>query len=253
MMVLPCEIMVMERSFPIDAVRASIKRMMDESGDKPKPLAAKLKLSETGIRDIFLPKTKSISAPKLDAIARHYGVTVDDILAGRASMKTDRVSYPRDVGSTEKIRSLGNVASGVWLEQSMTMELPEDEWDYVEYDRSAGDPGIENLFSVRPIGDSMDIRFPGEPDLICRWVKFGFADVEVGKYYIIEREAHDLREMTCKRLEISMDGSEWLLCSESSNPKWAEPIRIKRSLSDEHVDNGVSIIGRVIRSVTRFD
>lgn len=74
-----------KQPFPIDAVRQSIRRMMDERGDKAKPLAIGLGLSETGIRDIFLEKTKSVGGPKLAVIARYYGVTVDEIMAGTAT------------------------------------------------------------------------------------------------------------------------------------------------------------------------
>lgn len=75
----------MKSRFPIEAVRQSIQRLMDECGDKPKPLAAKLHLSVNGIRDVFLEKTKSVGGPKLAAIANHYDVSVDDILAGTAT------------------------------------------------------------------------------------------------------------------------------------------------------------------------
>lgn len=78
---------VARQPFPIDAVRASIERLMSEADDRPKPLAKKLGLSETGIRDIFLEKTKSIGGPKLTAIANHYGVTTEAILSGTATTR----------------------------------------------------------------------------------------------------------------------------------------------------------------------
>src|SRR5690606_10567278 len=80
-----CENAQMRGKFPIEAVRCSISRLMDECGDKPKPLAAKLGISDNGIRDVFLEKTKSVGGPKLAAIARHYNVSVDDILSGEAT------------------------------------------------------------------------------------------------------------------------------------------------------------------------
>lgn len=73
------------RPFPIDAVRRSVTRLMAETGAKPKPLAEKIGISPTGIRDIFLPKTKSVGGPKLAAIAKHFGVTVESIMAGAAT------------------------------------------------------------------------------------------------------------------------------------------------------------------------
>ena len=82
----PCDKAHMaKQAFPIEEVRRSIRRLMDERGDKPKPLATGLGMSETGIRDIFLAKTKSVGGPNLATIARYYGVTVEEIMAGTAT------------------------------------------------------------------------------------------------------------------------------------------------------------------------
>jgi transcriptional regulator with XRE-family HTH domain len=72
--------------FPIEKVRVALQRLMEQRGEKPKPLAAKLGLSETGIRDVFLEKTKSVTTPKLTAIASYFGVTVDQLLDGTAGL-----------------------------------------------------------------------------------------------------------------------------------------------------------------------
>lgn len=80
-----CDNALMRKAFPMDAVRTSLQRLMDETGERPKPLAAKLCLSQNGIRDVFLEKTKSVSGPKLTAIAQYFNVAVDDLLAGTAT------------------------------------------------------------------------------------------------------------------------------------------------------------------------
>lgn len=145
---------------------------------------------------------------------------------------------------------LGKAAAGVWLEQSFRdPEITET----VIYDRFAGDPGADNLFAITPEGDSMDLKWPEPVKLIFRWVKFGFADVAPGNYVLVERENHDLYEMTCKRLEIDEETGDFLLVSESSNPKFREPIRVPRSPEDgDHVDTGISIIGKLVRAVQDF-
>jgi len=84
-----CDLTHMPRkAFPIDAVRRSIQRLLDETGEKAKPLAKdKLGLGETGIRDIFLEKTKSVGGAKLAAIAGYFGVSVESILEGTATTR----------------------------------------------------------------------------------------------------------------------------------------------------------------------
>ncbi len=77
----------MKAAFPLEKVRASIRRLMDENGGGAKPLAGEMGLGETALRDIFLPKTKTVGSKKLHAIAAHYGVTMEAILAGTATTK----------------------------------------------------------------------------------------------------------------------------------------------------------------------
>lgn len=76
------------KPFPLDAVRRSIQRLLDETGEKAKPLAKdKLGLGETAIRDIFLDRTKSVGGAKLAAIADYFGVTVESLMDGTATTR----------------------------------------------------------------------------------------------------------------------------------------------------------------------
>lgn len=160
------------------------------------------------------------------------------------------VPIQRKVIESPEIPWLGKAAAGVWLEQSFR---DPDTSDTVPYDRLAGDPGPDNLFAVTPEGDSMDLKWPDPVRLIFRWVKFGFADVAPGNYVLVERESHDLYEMTCKRLEIDPETGDFLLVSESSNPKFRDPIRVPRSPEDgEHVDTGINVLGKLVRAVQEY-
>jgi len=148
-----------------------------------------------------------------------------------------------------EIPILGKVAAGVWLEQSLIDPI---EARRVIFDKVAGGISPDGLFAVVPEGDSMNLAFPANAVLVCRHLSIGDVLVKSGDLVIVEREAHNLREMTCKRLSISSDG-DYLLNSESTNPKFAEPIKIPCSIDDEFVDTGVSIMARVIRVIINYD
>ncbi|WP_198162991.1 helix-turn-helix transcriptional regulator [Sphingobium sp. TCM1] len=159
---------VSKQSFPIEAVRDSVRRLMEEQGDKPKPLAAKLGLSETGIRDIFLEKTKSVGGPKLSAIAQHYGVSVEDILAGTATTsgrpfipQTNAKTVQFEGASLERVRddlpvfgtALGAemVIEGERIEQTML-----NTGDIIEYrKRPPISHGVEKVYGLYVQGASM--------------------------------------------------------------------------------------------------
>lgn len=169
------------QAFPIDKVRASLSRLMDEKDDKPKPLAGKLGFSETGVRDIFLPKTKSVGGPKLTKFAEHYGVTVEAIMDGTATTKGAQVppSNAQPVkfegASLERARpdmpvfgtALGAeiIVEGEAIEQTML-----NQGEVVEYrKRPTIANGIERVYGLYVQGSSM---YPAHRDgafLFVQW------------------------------------------------------------------------------------
>lgn len=152
------------------------------------------------------------------------------------------------VQQTRMVRHLGRVAQGVWLEQSFS---DPNEADLVPYDRLAGDPDSEDLFSVTPEGLSMNLIFPPGVKLICQRVPFGVADARNGDLVIVERTNHDLRELTCKRLMIASDGS-YFLKSESDQSQYQDAWPIGRPDDNHHNDNEIRIIGKVLRGIIDF-
>lgn len=169
------------------------------------------------------------------------------ILAGILGM----ISPPKSLTSVQEVKSipvLGKVAAGVWMEQSYSEQ---DDLPTIEYDRLPGDGDFQDMFAVVPEGASMNRTIPANITLICRRVPFGSSAFKENDLVIVERENHNLREMTCKRLKFAENG-DYLLCSESDRPEFSEPFVIKRSVDDEFVDNGISIIGVVLRGVMYF-
>lgn len=152
--------------------------------------------------------------------------------------------------SVSDIPHWGRVAQGVWMEESALS--PDVEMNSVPYDRFSGDGPIADLFAVTPEGTSMNLCFLPGSKLICRRVPSDFGTIRSGDYVIVQRTAHDLWELTCKRLEIDEDGISWLH-SESSDAKFAEPWRIGAPDEDHHLDVEINIIGKVIRAVKVFD
>lgn len=158
---------VTRQAFPIDAVRASIQRLMDQAGDKPKPLAAKLGFSETGVRDIFLEKTKSIGGPKLAAIASHYGVSTEAIMAGTASMEagarppSNAVTVQFEGASFERVRNdcpvFGTALGGeMTLDGEAVEQTTLNQGEIIEYrKRPPISNGIERVYGLYVQGSSM--------------------------------------------------------------------------------------------------
>lgn len=204
------------------------------------------------IRQVEIAEALNVAPPRvaeMRAGKRRIQPNEMHILANLLGLTTINKKNIAPLTGKHEVKILGKVAVGIWVEQSL---IDKDEAETIDYDRMPGDPGAENLFAVVPEGDSMNLVFPTGSILICRHLYSGFADVRSGDYVIVERENHDLREMTCKRLEVA-DNGDYLLCSESTNLRFKEPMVVPRSNEDEHVDIGVNVLGRVVRVVIDFD
>jgi len=162
---------------------------------------------------------------------------------------TEKGASETKIESVYKIANLGKVAQGVWLEED---SIEPDEQQTVFYDRMRGDPPPVDLFAVTPEGSSMNQCFLPGTQLICRRVPFGSSDYKPGDYVIAERKAHDLVEMTVKRLEIDNDGN-YSLHAESDDERYKQPWPIGKPDRDQHDDQEIRIIAKVIRAVRDFE
>lgn len=180
-------------------------------------------------------------AKRLAPIFEARGVPNEDVfaLAGvtrelSISMESSATPYGSDW-----LRVCGSVAAGIWKSQT---EWPESEQYYVQFGPSPY--GSESRFAVRMDGLSMNRTIPPGSDLECLYVKFSPIPPRPGDLVIVERKAHDLVELTCKRL--AMDGNDYVLLCESFEPEFQEPIRIGRPDLDDCSDNEIRVVGIVL-------
>lgn len=222
-----------------DQIRAELIRQLESEKIKGVDVAAKLNIAPARITEIKKGERR-IQQKEMPTLAELLGMVEPPLGSVKPIVSETAVPY------------LGEVAQGVWLEQSMASDDPTD-MPSVVYDRMKGDPGPENLFAVRPVGTSMNLAFRDPRTyLICRRVPFTDYYPKAGEYVIVERTAHDLREYTCKRVEIDGDGVFWLH-SESDDPRWHDPWRIGKPDAGHHSDVEITIIGKVIRAIQDYE
>lgn len=154
---------------------------------------------------------------------------------------------PGQIGASgqgrRRIPLLGRVAAGIWREASF--QDPDDVRE-IDFDALTGDDGHE-LFAVELEGESMNQTLPPDATLICRRIPFGRLEAKPGELVIVQREAHDLVELTCKRLSL-IDGA-FALLSESDRPEFAKPIVLGTPDAEYHADDETRVIGVVLRAI----
>jgi SOS-response transcriptional repressor LexA len=133
----------------------------------------------------------------------------------------------------------GSVAAGVWKAQT--------DWPAAEHYQVRFGPSRyskEQRFGVRMEGLSMNRTISPGSDLECLWVKFSPIPPRPGDLVIVERNAHDLFELTCKRL--AMDGDNYVLRCESYEPEFQEAIYLGKPDDGHFTDDEVRVVGIVI-------
>lgn len=82
---------------PKTTLQTRLEQLLEERGEKPAPLATRLGLSDSFIRDILRGKTQSPRAESLEALASALGTT-SDYLLGRTDVKGSAVRTTTIVG-----------------------------------------------------------------------------------------------------------------------------------------------------------
>lgn len=188
--------------------------------------------------DYDKPNLSNRIAVKLASAFDGSNIDPSEILA---LSDAEAVSSVTPVARETKLKVVGEVRAGAWLEQTQWIE--EDQFDIDVGPNPA--PGT-NRFAVRMSGNSMDKTIPSGAILECLEVQYGGITPQDDDYVIVERTNHDLTELTCKKL-VLVDG-KWLLKCESYQDEYQYTIDVGDVDEGLHVDNEVKIIGLVIEA-----
>lgn len=189
------------------------------------------------MRDIIKGKSTNPTLDTLVGLAKALEMDISQMIPAAASVM-HRVG---GAGGYEMLEVVGAVAAGVWREQT--------EWSQEDrYSIEVGPnpfPGSERL-ALKMEGLSMDKVIPPGSDLECLRVAYGYVEPQPGDIVIVQRDKHDLHELTCKRLD--HDGQNYILRAESTRAEFQEPIVIGRPDENSISDDGIRIIAIVLRA-----
>jgi len=189
------------------------------------------------VRDIIKGKSANPTLDTLVGLARALELDISQMIPAATTIM-HRVGGSQ---TFETLEVVGAVAAGVWREE--TTWSAEDRYS-IEVGPNPF-PGSER-FALRMEGNSMDKLIPPGSDLECLRVAYGYVEPQPGDIVIVQRDRHDLHELTCKRLD--HDGQNFVLRAESTRPEFQEPIIIGRP-DEEHVgDNDITILAIVLRA-----
>ncbi|WOK37591.1 S24 family peptidase [Sphingomonas sp. C3-2] len=189
------------------------------------------------VRDIIKGKSTNPTLDTLVGLARALDMDISQMIPAATTIM-------HRVGGSQPFETLevvGAVAAGVWREE--TTWGAEDRYS-IEVGPNPF-PGSER-FALRMEGYSMDKVIPPGSDLECLRVAYGYVEPQPGDIVIVQRDRHDLHELTCKRLD--HDGQNFILRGESTRAEFQEPIVIGRPDENHVGDNDITIIAIVLRA-----
>ncbi len=189
------------------------------------------------VRDIIKGKSTNPTLDTLVGLARALEMDISQMIPAATTIM-------HRVGGSQPFETLevvGAVAAGVWREE--TTWGAEDRYS-IEVGPNPF-PGSER-FALRMEGHSMDKIIPPGSDLECLRVTYGYVEPQPGDIVIVQRDKHDLHELTCKRLD--HDGQNFILRAESTRAEFQEPIVIGRPDENSISDDGITIVAIVLRA-----
>lgn len=159
-------------------------------------------------------------------------------VTGELTEKFRPQGHAAAVDDDEWVSVTGSVQAGVWREQS--------DWSAAErYDVKFGPSARAGAdrFGLRMEGLSMNKTILPGSDLECYRIGKAGIRAEPGSLVIVARNAHDLVELTCKRLD--MIGDEWVLRCESTEPEFQDVIPIGKPDDGMFTDEEIRVVGVV--------
>lgn len=220
--------------------RERLREIIAERKTTARAVSRAVGSNDTLVRDILSGKSRNARGDKIAQIAEHLGVEVSEIMDGVERSERDQ---PHELS---ELPLVGPVQAGAWLAIDDTAQ-DEPQMMAVALDRRYPQ-ARQWLREVR--GDSMNARniYPGDLAHIVELVGSG---INLNTGMIVEvtrfRDGGSLREITLKEVEVTEGGL--VLWPRSTNPRWAEPVRMD---DDSGKEMQVEITGLLLAKITRF-
>lgn len=214
----------------LDALKRALLQETKPSGNWSREALSKAAGGKRDlVRDILRGTNKKPSADHVVLLAKAMNRDLAEFI--------DPSSSFQPLGRGKKWLPIeGVVQAGVWREE--TGYTPEFEVEVATPDERG-----REQFVVELQGLSMNKTIPPGSVLECTRVIFGSIEPQPGDLVIVQRHAHNLTELTCKRLAKGAGG--WELHCESTEPEFQDPILIGEADLSLHIDNEIRIIGIV--------
>lgn len=220
--------------------RDRLRALMAERGISPRAVSRAIGSNDTLVRDILNGKSKNARGDTMAKIAEQLGVPVGELMTGteggEGRLSADLAELP----------VIGPIQAGAWL------AIDDTDQDEPAYFTAVADRRYPHarqwLREVR--GDSMNARGIVAGDL-AHLVDIAGAGINLNSGMIVEvtrtRGGGALREITLKEVELTDSGL--VLWPRSTNPRWAEPIRLDDGTD---ADLEVQITGLLLQGIKRF-
>jgi len=227
-------------------IGANVRRLRKESGLTQSQVAEVLGYSSDNGR-ATISKIESgqqgLSGAQAGRLAKLFKCNVNEILPNDSSSQVTVSPY----SFTKPVKIVGVVQAGLWMPVEDTFA---DSGETVRVSEDAC-PGDRGYFALTVRGTSMNLRFPPGTTLLCCPLS-QFPELRDGLYVIVRRCRHGDAEITVKRYQETEDGR--FLMPETSDPKWAGPVRYVPE--DERVfDDGgiptIEIVAVVVSSIQK--
>lgn len=228
----------------LSVLQKRLAEMLERRGEKPAPLAERLGLSKSFVRDILRGKTKSPRSESLDKLADALGTTKDYLMG-----KDDdgAITGPAIARQGEALRYAGVIQAGQFLGVNEYFDQdPDIVPDYVLADMKYGKV---RQYAYRAAGDSMNEAGILDGMWIVAadasdYIDF-YGDIVTGDLVVVERCRYQgsERELTVKEVHFFRDRYELRPVSSNSEHR---PIIVAHDHTVDSDGVEVKIIGVVL-------
>ena len=195
-------------------LQIELRRRMIKAGYNQKGLARAAGLNETAVRDILKGRSRNPRSDTLEALGHVLGCSIDALRGN--------VAAPEEPDSLRKVRVIGSVQAGEWIE---ALEWPPSDWYVIDAPEDDRFNGVQR-FALEVRGPSMNRVYAEGDIVICvRFGDIGRLPASGERVVVQRRNGQGMIEATVKEFVVDRAGQSWLW-PRSSDPRFQDPIAV---------------------------